>query len=121
MKTFTAALLIAAVCLLAASGAVEASRVGPGRQLKQFSSGLGKFPSGLGASDLCLCKADVGAALQKRVDACVLMLVACQTRHVAIIARSCGCSVLKGLFVLHRCICPSFPKLLGVARIMVQG
>ena len=92
MKTSTAALLIAAVCMLAASGAVEASRVGPGRQLKQFSSGLGRFTSGLGANDLCVCKADVGAALQKRVDACVLMLVACQTRHVAVIVRSCSCA-----------------------------
>ena len=41
MKTFAAALLAAAVCLLAASGAVEASRVGPARQLQQFNNGLG--------------------------------------------------------------------------------
>ena len=43
MKTFTAAILVAAACLLAASGAVEASRVGPARQLTQFNGGLGEF------------------------------------------------------------------------------
>jgi len=43
MKTFTAALLVAAVCLLAASGAVQAGRIGPGRELKQFRNGLGNL------------------------------------------------------------------------------
>ena len=42
MKAFSAALLAAAVCLLAANGAVEASRVGPARQLQQFNNGLGE-------------------------------------------------------------------------------
>ena len=45
MKTFSAALLAAAVCLLAANGVVEASRVGPARQLQQFNNGLGEFCS----------------------------------------------------------------------------
>lgn len=45
MKTFSAALLVAAVCLLATNGAVEASRIGPARQLQQFNGGLGEFIS----------------------------------------------------------------------------
>ena len=42
MKGYSAACLVAAICLLAGSGAVEASRVGPARQLQQFSGGLGE-------------------------------------------------------------------------------
>ena len=42
MKGYSAACLLAAFCLLAGSGAVEASRVGPARQLQQFSGGLGE-------------------------------------------------------------------------------
>lgn len=42
MKTFTAALLVAALCLLAGHGAVQCSRVGPARQLQQFQNGLGE-------------------------------------------------------------------------------
>ena len=42
MKGCSAACLVAAICLLAGSGAVEASRVGPARQLQQFSGGLGE-------------------------------------------------------------------------------
>lgn len=51
MKGFTAALLVAAVCLLAANGAVQASRIGPARQLQQYaySNGLGE-PLGLVAA-----------------------------------------------------------------------
>ena len=43
MKVISAALLVAALCLLAGNGAVEASRVGPARQLQQFSGGLGAY------------------------------------------------------------------------------
>ena len=43
MKTSTAALVVAAVCLLAANGAVQAGRIGPGRELKQFRNGLGNL------------------------------------------------------------------------------
>ena len=42
MKGYIAACLVAAICLLASNGAVEASRVGPARQLQQFSGGLGE-------------------------------------------------------------------------------
>ena len=46
MKTFSAALLVAAACLLAATSSVEASRVGPARQLTQFNGGLGECALG---------------------------------------------------------------------------
>ncbi len=45
MKGHVAACLVAAICLLACNGAVEASRVGPARQLQQFSGGLGEHSS----------------------------------------------------------------------------
>ena len=43
MKGYSAVLLVAALCLLAGNGAVEASRIGPARQLQQFSGGLGEY------------------------------------------------------------------------------
>ena len=53
MKTFSPALLVAAACLLAANGAVEASRTGPARQLQQFNGGLGEFTSQTEKTEAC--------------------------------------------------------------------